>query len=303
MLNVLRNIVEEVSNSKKLSEALSIITQRIQRALAVDAVSIYLRGKSEHADEWVLSATEGLNKKSIGKIKMREHEGLVGLVAKRAEAMNLDNASSHARFKYFPESGESIFQSFLGVPIIHYGQVNGVLVVQQRTPRLFDEDQVAFLITLAAQLAGAIAQATINQELSRSLRAPSLIPRKDQNRFKGLSGSPGIAIGEVVVAYPMADLDSVPDRSPRSIPDEIELFQRAVTQVKEDMKRIAKSMLEILSKEEAALFEAYELMLDGGPLISETIDLIRSGNWAQGSFRQTIQNHVKVFQTGKAQGI
>lgn len=294
MLGDLQKVVQEVGAANSLDDALQIIVKRVQDTMSVDAVSIYLAERNNEQPELVLRATQGLKQKAIGKIRLPEGEGLVGLVAERAEPINLDDAASHERFRFFPESGEELFHSFLGVPIVNFGQVHGVLVVQQRTPRLFDEDHVAFLITLATQIGGAISLAVVSQEVRQSGRS-SLRPRKEVHRIIGLPGSPGLSMGDAVVVYGLANLDAVPDRTPRSITDELTAFEKAVKATSEDMRRISKSMRDVLPPEEAAIFEAYEMMLDGGPLIDDTIKGIKGGNWAQGAFRKTIKDHVKVF--------
>ena len=75
-------------------------------------------------------ATDGLNPDSIGEVSLAEGEGLVGLVAERQEPVALSNATEHPKFRYFPVTGEERYNSFLGVPIIHYRRELGVLVVQ-----------------------------------------------------------------------------------------------------------------------------------------------------------------------------
>src|SRR5690606_15963610 len=94
-----------------------------------------------------------------GKVSLGVDEGLVGLIGRREESLNLENASEHPNFKFIPELGEEKYQAFLGVPIIHQGRLLGVFIAQQRKQRCFDEDEEAFLITLSAQLAGVIAHA------------------------------------------------------------------------------------------------------------------------------------------------
>ncbi len=90
---------------------------------------------------------------------MASNEGLVGLVGSRAETITLEDAMSHPRFYTFPETGEERYASFLGTPIIHHRQVLGVLVIQQKERRQFDEGNEAFLVTMSAQLSGVIAHA------------------------------------------------------------------------------------------------------------------------------------------------
>ena len=157
MLGTLRKIVQEVNAAKDLKAALGIIVLRVREAMASHVCSVYLL--DPESGRFVLMATEGLNKKAIGKVSMAPNEGLVGLVGTREEPLNLEHASEHPRYRYFAETGEERFASFLGAPIIHHRRVMGVLVIQQREQRLFDEGEEAFLVTMSAQLAGVIAHA------------------------------------------------------------------------------------------------------------------------------------------------
>ena len=174
-------------------------------------------------------ATEGLNKRSIGKVSMAPNEGLVGLVGTREEPLNLENAADHPRYRYFAETGEEKFASFLGAPIIHHRRVVGVLVIQQKERRQFDEGEEAFLVTMSAQLAGVIAHA----EATGSIRGLGRQGKGIQEaRFVGVPGSPGAAVGRAVVMLPPADLEVVPDKTVDDIDAELKLFQNALEGVR-----------------------------------------------------------------------
>ena len=129
MLNTLRKIVQEVNSAKDLKSALGIIVQRVKEAMGSQVCSVYLLDLE--TNRFVLMATEGLNKRSIGKVSMAPNEGLVGLVGTREEPLNLENAAGHPRYRYFAETGEERYASFLGTPSIHHRRVVGVLVIQQ----------------------------------------------------------------------------------------------------------------------------------------------------------------------------
>ena len=159
MLKILRRIVQEVSAAQDLREALDIATLRIKDAICAEACSIFL--VDEEHGEYVFMATEGLNKNLINKVRLKFGEGLIGLVGEREEPINLDDAPSHPRFRYYPDIGEEHYHAFLGVPIIHRRQLLGVLFVQQRDPRRFDESEEAFLVTISVQLAAAISHAQV----------------------------------------------------------------------------------------------------------------------------------------------
>jgi phosphotransferase system enzyme I (PtsP) len=112
-----------------------------------------------------LYATEGLNREAVHLTTMRAGEGLVGLIASKAEPLALSDAQSHPAFSYKPETGEEIYHGFLGVPILRAGNTLGVLVVQNRTRRVYAEEEIEALQTTAMVLAEMIA--------SGELQAPS----------------------------------------------------------------------------------------------------------------------------------
>ncbi|WAJ37172.1 phosphoenolpyruvate--protein phosphotransferase [Pseudomonas sp. GOM7] len=291
MLNTLRKIVQEVNAAKDLKAALSIIVQRVKEAMGSQVCSVYLLDPD--SNRFVLMATEGLNKRSIGKVSMAPNEGLVGLVGTREEPLNLEDAASHPRYRYFAETGEERFASFLGAPIIHHRRVMGVLVVQQKERRQFDEGEEAFLVTMSAQLAGVIAHA----EATGSIRGLGRQGKGVQEaKFVGVPGAPGAAVGTAVVVLPPADLNVVPDRSVDDIEAELALFDKALGWVREDMQELSEKLATQLRKEERALFDVYLMMLDDAALGNEVRKVIKTGQWAQGALRQVVLDHVKRFE-------
>ncbi|MBU0900721.1 MULTISPECIES: phosphoenolpyruvate--protein phosphotransferase [Pseudomonas] len=291
MLNTLRKIVQEVNAAKDLKAALGIIVQRVREAMGSQVCSVYLL--DPETNRFVLMATEGLNKKAIGKVSMAPNEGLVGLVGTREEPLNLEHASEHPRYRYFAETGEERYASFLGSPIIHHRRVMGVLVVQQKERRQFDEGEEAFLVTMSAQLAGVIAHA----EATGSIRGLGRQGKGIQEaKFVGVPGSPGAAVGTAVVVLPPADLDVVPDKSVDDIAAELTLFNNALEGVRSDMRALSAKMATQLRPEERALFDVYLMMLEDAALGNEVVKVIRTGQWAQGALRQVVGEHINRFE-------
>jgi phosphotransferase system enzyme I (PtsP) len=288
MLDTLRRIIQEVNTAPDLDRALEIIVQRVRESVGVDVASVYLLNVDEQ--QYVLSATEGLRKDAVGHVRFNLDEGLVGVVGKREEPLNLEDGPRHPRYRFTSETGEEPYHGFLGVPIIQYGEVLGVLVVRSRQLRKFAEEEEAFLVTLAAQLAGAITHAGASGQLSAVLS-----PERMTASLSGLPGAPGVAIGRVMVVYPPANLEAVPDRVVENVEKEIKDFREAVTAVQDDLRAYANRMSGVLPSEELALFDALLMMLDGDSLVGETIERIRQGNWAPGALRDTIAQHVQVF--------
>ncbi len=291
MLDTLRRLIQEVNVARNLEQALTIIVQRIKQIIEADVCSVYLADSNN--EHYVLMATEGLQPEAVGQVRLGAGEGLVGLVAKRAEPLNLDDAPSHPRYRYFPISGEEHFHAFLGVPIIHHRDVVGVLVVQRHAKTHFDEDIETLLITMAAQLAGAIAHAEVSGDLASLDNRPD---SGDSSRaLLGQPGAPGIAIGEICVMYPFADIRAIPNRQVENVTTEIINFNAAINAVKNDMKALASRLHDKLPTEEQALFDVYSLMLDSESFTGVTRSRIEAGNWAPGALRETIEEHEQVF--------
>ena len=290
MLDTLRRIINEVNDARDLDQALELIVKRVREAMGADVCSVYLT--DEVLQQHVLMATEGLKPESVGNVRLAFDKGLVSMVASRAEPINLDNAPSHPRYQYFPETAEEQFLGFLGVPIIHQRKVLGVLVVQQVRGMAFDEEQENFLVTIAAQLAGAMAHAETSGEIEKLL---SQHDGAGARPIHGLPGAPGVAIGTAVTIYPTTELEKIPDRPITDMQAEIDAFHSALSSVKQDITRLSKRLQEVLPREEHALFDAYLLMLDSHSMRGVTAVRIMEGNWAPGALRRTIDEQIQVF--------
>jgi starch phosphorylase len=157
LLWTLEEISHLVSGSGNPSETLTNIVNLIQHRFSTDVCSVYLLEPDRTT--LVLAATVGLRLESVGRVKMRINEGLAGLVAEQVRPVFVQDATQHPRFKYFREAGEDPYRTFLGVPIIDRGVLQGVLVVQTEEARAFGEDDVRMLTTAGTQLAPIVSEA------------------------------------------------------------------------------------------------------------------------------------------------
>lgn len=292
MLDTLRRIVQEVNAAEDLTEALTVVVHRIREAMGTEVCSIYLLDHS--LSRYRLMATEGLRQAAIGVASLGLNEGLVGQVGMREEPLNLDDAPSHPKFAFLADVGEEPFNSFLGAPIIHHRKVLGVLVVQQRERRKFDQQEESFLVTVAAQLAAVVAHADATAVFSAKQPVKPGTPQLA--RFEGIIGAAGVGIGRAYVVYPPADLGSVPDRPVKDKKKELRELTEALNVVRADMRALRERATYTLPPEEQALFEVYERMLDESALAGEIRDRIRQGNWAQGALREVVQKHIRSFE-------
>src|SRR5277367_2752054 len=153
--------LEEIGNlarqGGKPAETLMNVVALIAKRFETDVCSAYLL-EPDRAN-LVLAATVGLRRQCIGTLRMGIHEGLAGLVAEQVRPVAVEQAKNHPRFKYFHEAGEDAYQSFVGVPLIDRGVLQGVLVVQTKEARAFREDEIQTLAKAAAEVAPVVCEA------------------------------------------------------------------------------------------------------------------------------------------------
>ncbi|MDR3491033.1 MAG: phosphoenolpyruvate--protein phosphotransferase [Gammaproteobacteria bacterium] len=287
MLKTLRRIIQEVASAHDFPDALRIMVKRIAKTLDTQGCSIFLLDRRR--GDYVLMATQGLDQKAVGKVRIPLGQGLIGLVGEREEPINIDDAEKHPRFLHIPEVKEELYKAFLGTPIIYHRQVLGVLIVQQVESRRYDESEEAFLVTLAAQLAAIVAHAEATGVIANLFDSQE---GACEATYSGIPGAPGIGIGMGVVVFRLLDLSVIPDREAEDIPAEIQLLEEALASVREDFRVLEERMYPTLPSEERELFDVYQRILDSSNLGTEVIEKIEAGNWAQGALREVIQAHV-----------
>jgi phosphotransferase system enzyme I (PtsP) len=192
---LLRRLREVMAEPVSAQERLDKIVVLIAANMVAEVCSVYVLRVDSTLE---LYATEGLNRDAVHRTVMRADEGLVGLVSSQASPINLSNAQAHPAYSYRPVTGEEIYHSFLGVPILRAGNTLGVLDVQNRARRTYSEEEVEALQTTAMVLAEMIASG----ELS-ALAPPGAEPAARRTvHFKGSALSEGIALGHVVLHEP-----------------------------------------------------------------------------------------------------
>ena len=184
-------MAEQISAQERLDKIVVLIAAN----MVAEVCSVYVLRVDSTLE---LYATQGLNREAVHHTVMRAGEGLVGLVAQTAESLNLSDAQEHPSFSFKPETGEEIFHSFLGVPILRGGNTLGVLVVQNRAHRRYEEDEVEALQTTSMVLAEMIASG----ELS-ALAPPGQEPAARRPlHLPGEGLAEGVGLGHVVLHEP-----------------------------------------------------------------------------------------------------
>ncbi|MGB6974793.1 MAG: GAF domain-containing protein [Terracidiphilus sp.] len=153
--------LEEITNltreGNRPADTLMNVVALIAARFKTDVCSAYLLEPDR--SNLVLAATLGLHPSCIGTLRMPLSEGLAGLVAEQVRHVSLEDARNHPRFKFFKESGEEEYRSFLGVPLIHRGILQGVLIVQTKEARTFHEDEIRMLTEAANEVAPVVSEA------------------------------------------------------------------------------------------------------------------------------------------------
>ncbi|HEY1599457.1 MAG TPA: alpha-glucan family phosphorylase [Pirellulales bacterium] len=218
-------ISQLVSRSGDPADTLANVVQLIQQQFQTDVCSIYLI-KPDRAN-LVLAATVGLRPESVGRVSMKLNEGLTGLAAEQLRPIVVDDAPRHPRFKYFAEAGEEPYRSFVGVPLLDQGVIQGVLVVQTRETRTFSREETAMMVVAASQVAPIVSEArTLEQfiapayeriwSLARNLWwswdpvAESLFRELDPVRWRELDHNPIALLSEI-------SMDQLEERSRRHV--------------------------------------------------------------------------------------
>ena len=224
---LLRRLREVMAEQISAQERLDKIVVLIAANMVAEVCSIYVL-RSDGALE--LYATEGLNRTAVHQTVMTAGEGLVGQVAKSAEFINIADAQHHPAFSYKPETGEEIFQSFLGVPILRGGNTLGVLVVQNRAMRNYTEDEVEALQTTSIVLAEMIASG----ELTALAQPGQELASRKPIRLMGEALCDGVGLGHVVLHEPRVEVKMLIADDPNA---ELARLEKAIEAIRADLDR------------------------------------------------------------------
>jgi phosphotransferase system enzyme I (PtsP) len=309
LLLTLEEISQLVAHSHDPRETLGNIVRLIQGRFHTAVCSVYLLEPG--SGDLVLAATVGLQPGAVGRVRMRPDEGLTGLTAERMAPVMVPEASGHPRFKYFPESGEDPYHSFLGVPLVEGGALQGVLVVQTVEPRTFAPSEVRTLVTVAAQLAPLVGDALLLEQMAaavhvpppghrepaegqeHALTAPSLPPVPT---LQGMALSPGRGLGQ---AYVVDGFDEWRQEAPPhgAGPDaERQRLAEATARARDELVRLSQHISELVGEDHGAILQA-QLMLMQDRTIEQDLDAcLASGASAEAALIATLDKYVAAFQ-------
>ena len=246
---LLRRLREVMAEPVSAQDRLDKVVVLIAANMVAEVCSVYVLRVDGTLE---LYATEGLKREAVHQTVLKADEGLVGLVASEANPINLSDAQAHPAFSYRPETGEEIYHSFLGVPILRAGNTLGVLVVQNRARRTYSEEEEEALQTTAMVLAEMIASG----ELS-SLARPGAEPAaRHPMHLTGSSLSDGIALGHVVLHEPRVVITNV---IADDVPHELKRLDAAIATLRADLDRLVEHRDVADGGEHRDVLEAYRM--------------------------------------------
>ena len=274
LLRRLRDIMASAGNSQ---DRLDTIVRIIAAEMVAEVCSVYIMRAGEVLE---LFATEGLRPEAVHRTRLRVGEGLVGLIAATARPLALEDAQAHPAFAYRPETGEEIYRSLMGVPILRGGRVLGVLVVQNRISRRYAEDEIEILQTIAMIVAELAAGGELVNplEIAQS-QAGGMLPV----RLVGVRLNPGLAIGPAVLHEPRLTIRQV---VAEDVAAELDRLRRAVAAMRESVDELVLASYGLGAGEHRDVLEAYRMFAADRGWIARIADAIRSGLTAEAAVQK-----------------
>jgi phosphotransferase system enzyme I (PtsP) len=274
---LLRRLRDIMAGSGTAQERLDRIVRVIAAEMVAEVCSAYVMRAGEVLE---LFATEGLRPEAVHRTRLRVGEGLVGVIAATARPLALADAQSHPNFAYRPETGEEIFHSLMGVPILRSGRVLGVLVVQNRTPRQYTEDEIEVLQTIAMIVAELAASGDLVNplEIAQS-QGGGMLPL----RLVGVRLNTGLAIGPAVLHEPRVVVHQVVAEDASA---ELARLRQAVAAMREAIDELVATSREFGVGEHHDVIETYRMFAADRGWVARIADAIRSGLTAEAAVQK-----------------
>lgn len=277
---LLKRLRDTMARADSVEVTLGEVVRLVANEMVAEVCSIYLLRAGEVLE---LFATQGLNPSAVHRTRLRVGEGLVGDIAAHGRPLALDDAQHHPQFAYRPETGEEIYHSLAGVPILRAGRVLGVLAVQNRTRRQYDEEEIETLQTIAMVLAELVSAGHIvSPNEVQQVDGIGLLPL----RVDGVQLTPGVAIGRAVLHEPRIVIHRV---VAEDVAQEQERFQEALHGVREDVDRMLEAH-DMQSGEQREILETFRMFVDDRGWMERVREAIGSGLTAEAGVQRAFDD-------------
>ena len=271
-------------------QAINDLVRILRAEFKSNVSSLYLY--NSHHKSFVLVANKGLYLKPDTKIILSKEEGLIGLVARREELLNLSDATKHVHFKPIANTGENKYPSFTAVPIVYQQQCLGVIVQQQLKNKKLNAREVGSLLTVATTLSYVISQWDSDGTLLQLTQIDDSLKSEDQS-YRGLPASQGIALGtaHIIEEYRTDDIENTKLEDCDNIEEEITIFSHAIAIVRIDILKESNDLVGLISDSDHMIFTTYVQLLDDNNLGGEVKKLIKQKYSAISAWNYIINKH------------
>ena len=268
---LLRRLRELMAEPLEPQVRLDRIVREIAQNMVAEVCSLYVLRADSVLE---LYATEGLNPGAVHSAQLQLGQGLVGTIAASARALNLTDAQNHPAFAYLPETGEEIYHSFLGVPVLRAGRTLGVLVVQNRTMRTYREDEVEALETTAMVIAEMIATG----DLARLVRPGLELDLSRPVSFTGMGFNEGVGLGHVVLHEPRIVVTNLFNEDSDA---ELQRLEAALGSLRLSIDDMLSRRDVAVEGEHRAVLEAYRMFANDRGWVRRLEEAVRNGLTAE----------------------
>jgi phosphotransferase system enzyme I (PtsP) len=283
---LLRRLRELMAEALDPQARLDRIVREIAKNMVAEVCSLYVLRADSVLE---LYATEGLNPGAVHLAQLRLGQGLVGTIAASARALNLSDAQNHPAFAYLPETGEEIYNSFMGVPVLRAGRTLGVLVVQNKTMRTYRDDEVEALETIAMVIAEMIATG----DLARLSRPGMELDMSRPASFSGVSFNEGVGLGHVVLHEPRIVVTNL---FSEDIEDELKRLDEALGSLRLSIDDMMSRREVAFEGEHRAVLEAYRMFAHDRGWVRRLEEAIRNGLSAEAAVEK-VQSDMRARMT------
>ena len=310
-ITTLEDISALILQSHDLDETLRNIVNLVARRMHTDVCSIYLLDADNETLR--LQASKGLSRKAVGKVTLRIGEGLTGMAAQKRHAIAIQEPHEHPSYRYFKETGEERFHSFLGIPLFDRSNPLGVIVLQTKEPRQFSKEEISALSTIAFQITSIVINARlldsirlhqeesqrVNNALAQAQQTLTAqgkaVEPPPQNVLTGCIAYPGVAIGPAAILEERLGFTDILHEEEIDIKAELSNLESALEKTCIQTIFLEKRVAERLSESDAAIFHTHLMILEDRSFINKLQNEISNGHSAAYALGKTVADYIEVF--------
>ena len=311
-VTTLEDISTLILQSHDLDETLNNIVALVARRTEAEVCSIYLLDDNETTLR--LCATRGLSPEAVGKVTMELDEGLTGLVVEESRVVAIEEAQDHPRYRYFKETGEERFHSFLGIPLLDRKKTIGVLVIQTRDPRSFNTEEISALSAIAFQVASIVINARLldfihqkEQEaqtfalaLEKSRQALQPVaepsPQSQEGPLRGTVAYPGLTSGPAHVMVDSGGFADFLEEDQVDPEEERQRIEQALEKTRIQTIFLEKRVAERLSPDDASIFHTHLMILEDRAFLQRIQQQIQQRHCAAYALKKVVDHYIGAFE-------